>query len=35
MNQKQAAAPNTDTTQLNKDFTAMVNSMLKSQVAGG
>jgi hypothetical protein len=26
--------PNADTEQLNKDFTAMVNSMLKSQVAG-
>jgi hypothetical protein len=27
--------PNTDTDQLNKDFTAMINSMLKSQAAGG
>ena len=27
--------PNTDTEQLNKDFTSMVNSMLESQVAGG
>jgi hypothetical protein len=27
--------PDTDTTQLDKDFTAMANSMLKSQVAGG
>jgi hypothetical protein len=27
--------PNTDTEQLNKDFTSMVDSMLESQVAGG
>lgn len=27
--------PSTDTDQLNKDFTAMINSMLKSQAAGG
>jgi hypothetical protein len=27
--------PNTDTDQLNKDFTAMMNSMLRSQAAGG
>ncbi len=27
--------PNTDTDQLNKDVTSMVNSMLESQVAGG
>ena len=27
--------PNADTDQLNKDFSSMVNSMLKSQVAGG
>jgi len=27
--------PNTDTDQLNKDFTSMINSMLKSQAAGG
>jgi hypothetical protein len=27
--------PNTDTDQLNKDFTSMINSMLKSQASGG
>jgi hypothetical protein len=27
--------PNADTDQLNKDFTLMINSMLKSQAAGG
>jgi hypothetical protein len=27
--------PNTDTNQLNKDFTSMINSMLKSQASGG
>ena len=27
--------PNTDTDQVNKDFTAMMNSMLRSQAAGG
>ena len=27
--------PNADTAQLNTDFTSMINSMLKSQAAGG
>ena len=27
--------PNTETDQLNKDFTAMMNSMLRTQAAGG
>ena len=28
-------APDADTDQLNQDFTSMINSMLRSQAAGG